>query len=410
MNPAHGTNAAGFREIALFAHERGDARVRKRIAALSRSGWKLAGFTFHRVRDKADTPPDWDNIHLGTTYNRRYLQRLLAFAGAVLVLWRHRDRLADCGVVYAVNTDNALLSLLGMFLSGRRVPLVLELADIQPAMTGTGIRSRIFRWVERLVLDRTALLVTTSPGFVREYFHPVQQFRGEVFMLENKVYPSDGLGPVADAETVPAQGGRPWVIGCFGAFRCRRSLELMRELCDCLPGRVRFILRGYPAGTIAGEFHGLIENHPLIEFGGAYSYPDDLAAMYSGVDFNWAFDESDPGGNSAWLLPNRIYEGALFGVPAIAADATETGNWIRDRGLGWTFGEPLGGSLAAFFQSLETRDWTGLRRNCLAHPRRDFTGEDDYAALSRVLEALSNPDAGAPQCTGARPQSNPPRQ
>ncbi len=409
MSPAHGNNDSGLRRIAFFAHERGDARVRKRIAALCRSGWNVAGFTFHRVRDKADTPPDWENIHLGTTYNRRYLQRLLAFAGAVLALWRHRDRLADCGVVYAVNTDNALLSLLGMFLCGRRVPLVLELADIQPAMTGPGVRSRIFRRIERLVLDRTALLVTTSPGFVSEYFLPVQQYRGEVFMLENKVYPSEGLCPDPAAETVPAQGGRPWVVGCFGAFRCRRTLELMGELSACLPGRVVFVLRGYPAGTIAGDFHGLIENRPGIGFGGPYSYPDDLSLMYSGVDFNWAFDESDPGGNSAWLLPNRIYEGALFGVPAIGADATETGKWIRDRGLGWTFGEPLGESLAAFFQSLETRDWTGVRERCLSHPRRDFVGEDDYAALSRALEVLSNPDAGALPCGETSPRSDQPR-
>ena len=63
MNPAHGTNGPGLGKIAFFAHERGDARVRKRIAALSRSGWNVTGFTFHRVRDKADTPPDWENIH-----------------------------------------------------------------------------------------------------------------------------------------------------------------------------------------------------------------------------------------------------------------------------------------------------------------------------------------------------------
>jgi succinoglycan biosynthesis protein ExoL len=276
-------------------------------------------------------------------------------------------------------------------------------------MTGPGVRSRIFRRIERLVLDRTALLVTTSPGFVREYFLPVQQYRGEVFMLENKVYPSEGLGPDPAAETVPAQGGRPWVVGCFGAFRCRRTLELMGELSACLPGRVVFVLRGYPAGTIAGDFHGLIENRPGIGFGGPYSYPDDLSLMYSGVDFNWAFDESDPGGNSAWLLPNRIYEGALFGVPAIGADATETGKWIRDRGLGWTFGEPLGESLAAFFQSLETDHWTGVRERCLSHPRRDFVGEDDYAALSRALEVLSNPDAGALPCGETSPRSDQPR-
>ncbi|RYD47417.1 MAG: hypothetical protein EOP85_05510, partial [Verrucomicrobiaceae bacterium] len=181
------------RPIAFFAHERGDARVMKRIAALQDQGRKVVGFTFHRERDKADVPPTWENIHLGTTYNRRYLQRLWALARSTGILWAHRDRLARCGVIYVVNTDNALIALLARFFTGKNIPLVLELADIQPVMTGEGIVSRVLRGIERFVLDRTALLVTTSPGFIREYFHPVQQFSGEIFLLENKVYPSGKL-------------------------------------------------------------------------------------------------------------------------------------------------------------------------------------------------------------------------
>ena len=217
--------------IAFFAHERGDARVMKRVAALGDQGWRVVGFTFHRVRDKADVPLGCENIHLGTTYNRRYFQRLWAFVKSVGVLWRNRERLAGCAVIYVVNTDNALLALLGRFFAGGGAPLVLELADIQPAMTGSGVVSRLFRAIERFVLRRAALLVTTSPGFVREYFEPVQGFNGDVFLLENKVYPSAGL-PAASRRDDPVAGGRPWVVGCFGAFRCRRSLVLMRELAE----------------------------------------------------------------------------------------------------------------------------------------------------------------------------------
>lgn len=378
------------REIAFFAHERGDARVRKRIAALRDQGWKVLGFTFHREREKQDVPPDWENIHLGTTYNRRYLQRLLAFAGCVGVLWKHRDRLGDCRAIYAVNTDNALLALLGRFFAGSSAPLVLELADIQPAMLGRGPLAAVLRAIERSVLKRTALLVTTSPGFVREYFHPVQRHRGRIFLLENKVYPSASL-PLAAHAGVPVSGGRPWVIGCFGAFRCRRSLELMRSLARRCEGRVRFVLRGYAAGTIAGEFGHLIEGVEAIEFGGAYQYPHDLAGMYAGIDLNWAFDESDPNGNSAWLLPNRIYEGGCFGVPAIAGEATETGRWIVSKGLGWSFAEPLEDSLARFFMELDPDRWAAVREACSSHPREEFTGEGDYRMLSSEIEnAASN--------------------
>lgn len=376
------------RPIAFFAHERGDARVRKRITALQDQGREVLGFTFHREREKVDVPPTWENIHLGTTYNRRYLQRLWTFAKCLGILWRNRTELGNCAVIYVVNTDNALLALLARFFSGRSVPLVLELADIQPAMIGGGLVARVLRTIERAVLKRSALLVTTSPGFVREYFEPVQHYGGEVFLLENKVYPSCGLPKSSAASAGPVAGGRPWVIGCFGALRCRRSLELMHSLATRLGDRIRIVLRGYPAGTLADEFDELLGDLPNFEFGGAYSYPDELAEMYAEIDFNWAFDETDPNGNSAWLLPNRIYEGGCFAVPVLGAESTETGRWIKQHGLGWTFAEPLGENLAAFFESLDPADWHLVKKRCSSHPRSEFTGESDYAALAELLKEL----------------------
>lgn len=375
--------------VAFFAHERGDARVRKRIAALLDCGRMVIGFTFHRVRDKADKPPSWENIHLGTTYNRCYLQRLLAHANAIQVLWKHRRKLATCGVIYAVNTDNAVLALLGSFLAGGRPRLILELADIQPIMIEDGVVSRFLRAIERAVLRQCSILVTTSPGYIRNYFEPVQHYKGRIFLLENKVYPSNSL-PCQRVRRDPAEGGRPWIVGYFSAFQCRASLLRIRYLAQRLGGRIRFLLRGYPGGTIAGEFAKLLGDPlPNLIFAGPYEYPADLGEMYAGVDFNWAFDEGNPSGNSSWCLPNRIYEGGCFGVPALADARTETGRWVESRGLGWTFDDPLDENLALFFESLSFEEWQRVRLRCIAHPREDFAGEADYARLA--LELGSNP-------------------
>ena len=43
--------------LACFAHERGDARVRKRVAALQATGWEVLGYMFHRNRDKVEEAP-----------------------------------------------------------------------------------------------------------------------------------------------------------------------------------------------------------------------------------------------------------------------------------------------------------------------------------------------------------------
>ena len=110
--------------------------------------------------------------------------------------------------------------------------------------------------------------------------------------------------------------------------------------------------------------------------------------MYAGVDMNWAFDMSDPAGNSAWLLPNRIYEGGCFSVPVIGAADTETGRWIEEHRLGWTFTEPLEESLMEFFQSLDPAQWHEVKLRCTSRPREEFTGDADYAKLAETLYQL----------------------
>lgn len=380
------------RPIAFFAHERGDARVAKRISAFQEHGREVIGFMFHREREKADVPPGWENIHLGTTYNRRYFHRLWALARSIGVLWSNRGILAKCEVIYVVNTDNAVLALVGRMFAGTKAPLVLELADIQPAMCGNGVAGVILRAVERMVLRRSALLVTTSPGFVREYFHPVQEFAGDIFLLENKVYPGKQLPPPLENRK-PVHGGKPWVLGCFGAFRCRRSMLLMRGLAERLGDRIEIVLRGYASGTITDDFYELLGDLPNFRYGGAYEYPGDLSQMYAGIDLNWAFDEADPNGNSRWLLPNRIYEGGCFGIPVIGSTDSETGRWIEERALGWTFSEPLEENLATFFETLDPMDWQMVKSRCIYRSRGEFIGDSDYARLSQVLLDLAA-DAG----------------
>ena len=385
--------------LACFAFERGDARVKKRVAALQAQGWRVNGYMFHRIRNKVDEPPFWENVELGITENRKYLRRVFLLALSLRILWQHRAALREASVFYVVNTDNALLALAARWMArrpGEPAPMVLELADVQPTMLGQGLRGKVMRAVERFVLSRTALLVTTSPGFVRNYFTPLQKYTGPLFLLENKVYPSDGItaqpeaDPLTPPHRLPARGGRPWVIGLFGAFRCRHSIKLMRELAARFPDRLHFYLRGYPSGTDAAGMAALLEDVPNLEWGGAYQYPGDLADIYGRIDFNWTFDFADAGANSKWLLPNRIYEGGLSGCPALADASTQTGQWVTDHAAGWIFSEPIESSLATFLEKLTESEWLEKQATCAQLPKSLTCGEADYAALSVALTRLAS--------------------
>lgn len=375
--------------LVFIGYERTDARSVKRIAALTDHGWHILGFTFHRDHGQPDPPPAWENIHLGTTYNRRYLQRLWAILRACWIILRCRRRIAQSTCLYAINDDNALLALFARLCCRKRLPLVVEIADAQPVMTGTGLLCRFLRSIERFVLRRSQLLLTTSPGFVRHYFEAMQHYQGPVFLMENKIYPAAALIAARNPGTAPVHNGSPWVIGYFGVFRCQRSVDLICRLAAALPDTVRFLLRGVPAGIDAVAFNEKVRAHPNIHYGGPYQYPADLPALYQAIDMNWCFDFSAPGANSAWLLPNRIYEGGLFHRPALAMEGTETARWLETHQLGQIFSEDLLENLRAFLATLTPTAWSAMQARCAAAPDNLFAGETDYQNLSETLRRLS---------------------
>ncbi len=387
-------------QLLLIAHERTDARVGRRVRAFADHGWQVLGASFHRPRPGRSDDVPWENIHLGETRDRAYVRRLFAIVAAIFVLWGQRDRLRHVAAFYVINSDNAFIALALRMLLGRRIPLFLEIADIQPPFVGHGAVGKALRWLERRVLARTECLVTTSPGFVRHYFEPLQGWRGRTFLLENKVYPGQPL--VQSRRPAPA-AGPPWVIGWFGALRCARSWEIIRQLARELPDLVRFELRGYPTAIGAEAFFAEVATFPNIRFGGAYRYPDDLAEMHAPLHFVWAFDFHDASANSRWLLPNRLYESGLFHVPVLAAEGTETGAWTRRHAAGAVFPpESLADALREFLTGLDAEKWTQLRAATAARADEASCGEADYQALSDLMRpgAVPRPAGAACDSTG----------
>jgi len=370
--------------LVLFAPERGDARVAKRVRMLQDHGWQVTVFSFHRQRSENHHPSPWPFVDLGETRDRAYAHRLAAITRALGPVWRHRTALASADAVYAINTDNAVLALAGRIFARHKVPLFLEIADLQPPFTRDRMTSRLLRWVERRVLDRVACLVTTSPAFVREYFSPIQQYTGRLLILENKVYPSTNLAPPP-----PPPAGPPWRIGWFGALRCLTSWNAIVTLAKLHPESLQFVIRGYPTAIDTDTFRSQAAQSPAISFDGPFTYPDDLPALHHGLHFSWGFDFSDPTANSRWLLPNRLYESSLCHVPMIAAADTETGRRLTAAGTGPALAvtpTTLTQTLSTFFSSLTAEAWHAWHTALAAQPPDHCRGEADAHSLHDMLQ------------------------
>ncbi len=380
--------------VAFFGQDCTDNAVIRRITAFQAAGHPVLGLTFRREKFNRDYQPTWDNVPLGQTRDRHYRDRLHKLWRAAWMIFGERHRLAAVSLFYARNIDMALLAMFGRLVSGARAPLVYEVLDVQRAFIGNRWQARLLRWVERRILAAAQLLVVSSPGFVDAYYLPVQRYAGEWFLLENKILGAQ-LRAMGEAGAdlpgrLPGTEGR-LVIGWFGTLRCTRSLALLAEIAAALPDRVVVYLRGFPTETGLGPFLEVVERHPNMIYGGEFFSPRDLPALYAGIDFAWGFDFLDAGGNSDWLLPNRLYDAGYFHVPLLAAAGTQTGRRVAELGMGRCFEAPYGPAIIAFLNDLTEAEKGALKEHLAALPRALFCEEDDTI---RLIRRLLSPAAG----------------
>jgi succinoglycan biosynthesis protein ExoL len=333
-----------------------------------------------------DYVPDWPNVELGKTTERRLAARILASLRSLRIIYANRRSWRAATMVYVRNLDLALLTLLARVITRCRAPLVFEVLDVHPKLAERGARAALLRWLERRVLNRCELLVVSSPAFLKNYFQPLQHYTGQTFLLENK-WPREDVWTEDRKLAFDLDEHRPvWIVGWFGNLRCPRSLEILTELADALPDRVQIYMRGCPSLLGARRLENAIGGRPNMVFAGEYVAPAEFASIYSNVHFNWCADFSD-GDNSRWLLPNRLYEGGYFGIPAIAIAGHETGRVVRERHLGITLEAPYAHSMKDLLDNLTSEQYRQLRQRIEAMPSFHFVDTGEMAELMRLAPA-----------------------
>ena len=340
LRGAHGLQAySRMTRIAFFAHDAADAAVRRRIQGFRDDGLDVVGFTMRR-RD--DISPEWENIDLGRTFDGAYVQRIKSiFRGARLAA-AQRDLLATADVIYARNLDMLATAFLAKRYASLKTPVIYEALDVHRLLTRKDLIGLAFRRMEGALLRRTRRLVVSSPGFLENHFERRHRGRYVASLIENRLAAGAEYGERPSADV---HAPEPLRIGWIGVLRCKRSLDLLTGLARAFGPAIQIDLHGAPALTEIPDFHAQIQGIANLTYHGRYRSPEDLGRIYSALHVVWAGDFMEAGFNSDWLLPNRLYEGGYFGVPAIAPSGTQTAKWIETRGTGFTVDEDLARNL-----------------------------------------------------------------
>jgi succinoglycan biosynthesis protein ExoL len=336
--------------IAFFGHDAGDAAVRRRVRAFREDGLTVIGFMMRRRKPEAW---EWDNVDLGETRDGAFIQRAVqVFKGARLAA-RAREKLERADLIYARNLDMLACAFLAKRECRLATPVIYESLDIHRLLTRNDPVGAAFRMLERALLRRSVGLVVSSPGFLRHHFERRYGAIKSSFLVENRLAPGVDYGArMLTQKALPGISGVRLRIGWIGNLRCKRSLDLLCALADMYPDDVEIRLHGQPSRTEIPVFEPVIEARRNMHYFGRYRAPEDLAAIYRDLDLVWAGDFMEAGTNSVWLLPNRIYEGGYYNVPAIAPAGTETAAWIERHACGFTLPEPLAKTLPELVNNL----------------------------------------------------------
>lgn len=328
--------------------------------------------------------PTWPNTDLGHMPNQQFAKRVLCLLRAVPRVLGELRTMRDADIVIARNFDLLVLAWFARFWTfGRQPKLIYECLDIHSLFTGTGRVSRVMRWFERALLRRIDLLWVSSPGFIRCYFEPVQGYFGPYALLENKLW-FDGAPPSRPVRRTH-QAEHPVTIGWVGSIRCEASLEILTGLAERLGDKIQIAIHGNIHHHAIPDFDTAISAFDTITYYGPYQYPDDLERVYGDCDLVWSQDLWQRGGNSDWLLPNRIYEASWFGCPSVAVADTETGRRVATSGLGFTIECATADALADLVRNLSQDELRAASEKLLAMPERSFRLE--VADVAKALGA-----------------------
>lgn len=342
--------------IAYFAHELADPAVQKRVRMLVAAGSdvRLLGFERRRFNNNAQTLP---KPHvLGRTENGKLVSRIFSVLMAIPRAMSHGRAWMKADALLARNLEMLVIVSVLKAAFRLRARVIYECLDLHRLVLAQGRKGRIVRWIERQCLKGVSLVVTSSPAFDARYFRAMQNYSGETLILENKVLAFNSAAPARNSKPE----GPPWRIAWCGVLRCKKSFELLRHFAESYPGLVEIELWGAPALDQIPDFHVHVGATPSMTFKGAYK-PDDLPGIYANAHFVWAIDYYEAGGNSDWLLPNRLYEGLYFGAVPIAVAGVETARWLETRGVGVILEPPLFDSLGTFLKTCSMDKYEGLR-------------------------------------------------
>ncbi len=334
--------------ILYLVHDIHDAAVQKRKRMMEDGGAQVTLGGFRRGAPDRNVLLDF-----GKTENARLVKRIFSILKACIRIFSYRTSFENTDLILVRNLEMLVIARWALICFKLKKPLIYEVLDIHRLMIQKNIISCTLRTLEKWAGKYASAVITSSPGFLENYFEKYNHLSCDRLLTENKIYPALSKTPTLP----PTQ--KPWRIGWHGMLRCKKSLDILIDLSKFLDGEVEVILSGKPAYDQIPDFDSLVSQSNHMSYTGPYGSLETLADIYEDIHFCWTIDFYEEGYNSDWLLPNRLYEVGALQLVHLARAGTQTASFLQNLGLGVSFESPEK-DIYDFFKTLTPESYKEL--------------------------------------------------
>lgn len=341
----------------------GSSYCNKRIASLKETGSTLVVYGFER--EGIDIPKElpYSVNLLGRISSGHYKERLGMYFKSLKGLSKRFDN--DHTIYYLFGLDIALFFL---FLN-RNVRYIYDECDLTHTYLGVG--KSLLEALDRRIIRKSSLTVTTSEGFIQYHFNT--NWPENVILVENKLDKS-----IFEYGVLPARSfGERLSIGFVGFPRFKSVLNFIRVYCSSFPN-YEFHVFG---GPVQDDFNSL-RQYSNCYFHGFFQNPQDLPRIYSSIDlvlctYDIEYD------NVRFAEPNKLYESVFFETPIIVSSCTFLADKVRRLGIGYDIDALDDGAIIRFINSLSQESIKAKRASLHLIEKKNAV-KDDGELIRRI--------------------------
>mgnify|MGYP004649506269 CR=1 FL=1 len=295
-------------------------RCIKRIASIKEMGYACDVYGYKRGKYDVNEYPDEINVQvLDTVSDGDYLRKAIKS-------WKNLSK-----VVASNKGEDVAFYAFGFFQAFvcaiKGVKYVYEISDIFYAYPGLNKIKWILKFIDRILIKKSALSIMTSGGFL-EFFNIKENEK--ILIVPNKVSPR-----LTTISRTALTGNLDSLrFGYVGSIKYDSIFRFAETIGKYYP-HYHFDFYGGATDDIQVKIDDVVSKYENVKSHGVYKNPYDLESIYSVIDIVIAcYDVNSE--NERIAEPNKLYESLYFCKPIIVSDGIYLARRVKELGCGYT--------------------------------------------------------------------------